>query len=77
MSGRNLCFRAVDRCKSCWFLFSRRLVTPEKVGFNSACSFLRILLHFREAVSAAIGQHGQCILHACNICMVKQALWQE
>ncbi|KAL9974785.1 hypothetical protein ACROYT_G011868 [Oculina patagonica] len=31
MSGRNLCFRAVERCKSCWFLYNQRLITPGKV----------------------------------------------
>ena len=32
MSGRNLCFRAVEQGKSCWFLFNQRLGTPQKVG---------------------------------------------
>ncbi|KAJ7374597.1 Methyltransferase-like protein 17, mitochondrial [Desmophyllum pertusum] len=31
MSGRNLCFRAVERCKSCWFVLNQRFVTPGKV----------------------------------------------
>jgi len=54
MSGRNLCIRAVERCKSCWFLFNQRLVTPGKVGFNKVCAFQCIFLYSRDAMSAVI-----------------------
>lgn len=54
MSGRNLCFRAVVRCKSCWFLFNQRLVTPGKVGFNNLCAFQRIVVHSRDSHSVVI-----------------------
>lgn len=54
MSGRNLCIRAVERCKSCWFLFNQRLVTPRKVGCNNVCAFPCIFLYSRDAMSAVI-----------------------
>lgn len=35
MSCKNLCFRTVERFKTCWFIFHQRLCTPRKVLCSS------------------------------------------
>ena len=60
MSGRNLCFRTVERCKSCWFLYNQRFVNPGKVGLTMCVLF--------NAFSCTVNMPCQPSLHRwCTI----------